>query len=349
MKNLKKHKLAVFLITATLLGVICIGIYGGEKRAASTTERIGGDGASVPQGWISSVGNFFGGIGDYFGSNKKLREENERLKNENTNLQKQINDNAGMQDENDELRQMLDLKKTQVDLTLIAASVSAKDPSGWYSTFTIDKGMSDGIKEDQPVVNSNRELIGRIGRTGDNWAEVVTLLDPQASIGAMVKRSGAIGILEGNTELRYSNKSRFGYLSRDTDITTGDYLETSGQGGIYPKGLIIGKIDEVKDDSSTMSRYAEVSICAEVSSVKEVFVISAFKTSDLSDSEVTTEESKLKSKNKSDKDNNKDSDEDDDNDSDSNSSNKNGKSNTSSKSTTSNKNSKSSDSDDEED
>lgn len=346
MKNLKKHKLAVFLITATLLGVICIGIYGGEKRAASTTERIGGDGASVPQGWISSVGNFFGGIGDYFGSNKKLREENERLKNENTNLQKQINDNAGMQDENDELRQMLDLKKTQVDLTLIAASVSAKDPSGWYSTFTIDKGISDGIKEDQPVVNSNRELIGRIGRTGDNWAEVVTLLDPQASIGAMVKRSGAIGILEGNTELRYSNKSRFGYLSRDTDITTGDYLETSGQGGIYPKGLIIGKIEEVKDDSSTMSRYAEVSICADVSSVKEVFVISAFKTSDLSDSEVTTEESKLKSKNKSD---NKDNDEDA-KDSDSTGSNKNGKSSTSStssKSSTSNKNSKSS-SDDED-
>lgn len=268
------------------------------------------------------------------------------MKNENTNLQKQINDNAGMQDENDELRQMLDLKKTQVDLTLIAASVSAKDPSGWYSTFTIDKGISDGIKEDQPVVNSNRELIGRIGRTGDNWAEVVTLLDPQASIGAMVKRSGAIGILEGNTELRYSNKSRFGYLSRDTDITTGDYLETSGQGGIYPKGLIIGKIEEVKDDSSTMSRYAEVSICADVSSVKEVFVISAFKTSDLSDSEVTTEESKLKSKNKSD---NKDNDEDA-KDSDSTGSNKNGKSSTSStssKSSTSNKNSKSS-SDDED-
>lgn len=294
MRNLKKHWFAAFITAATILCVICIGWYGASKRSASVAERAGGDAVSVPQGILTSVGNFFGGISDYFGSNKALKAENERLKNENTNLQKQINDNAGMQVENDELRQMLNLKKTQTDLTLIAASVSAKDPSGWYAAFTVDKGTNDGVKEDQPVVNSNRELIGRIGRVGDNWAEVVTLLDPQVSVGASVKRSGAIGVLEGDSELRYENKCRFGYLSRDTDISRGDFVETSGRGGIYPKGLIIGTIEEVKDESSTMSRSATVKLCADTASVKEVFIISAFKTSDLSDTETTTPESKNK-------------------------------------------------------
>lgn len=305
LKRLTEHKLAVFLIVATIVGIVFIASYGASKRSASTAERIGGDAASVPQGFISSIGNFFGGITDWFGSNKQLKEENARLKSENDMLQKQINDSKGMQDENDELRQMLGLKKSQTDLTLIAASVSAKDPSGWYSSFTIDKGSNDGIAEEQPVVNANRELIGRIGRVGDNWAEVVTIIDPQASVGGMVKRSKAIGIIEGDSELRYENKCRFGYLSRDTDIVTGDYVETSGQGGIYPRGLIIGIIDEVKDDSSTMSRTATVKLCADPSKVNDVFIISGFKTSDLSDSEVTTGDNK---KSASDKDSNDNSD-----------------------------------------
>lgn len=292
LKKLTEHKLAVFLIFATIVGIVFISVCGASKRSASTAERFSGDAASVPQSFLSSIGDFFGGITDYFGSNKQLREENAKLKSENDMLQKQINDNKGMQSENDELRQMLNLKKSQTDLTLIAASVAAKDPSGWYSSFTVDKGLSDGIAEDQPVVNANRELIGRIGRVGDNWAEVVTIIDPQASVGGMVKRSKAIGVIEGNSELRYENKCRFGYLSRDTDIVAGDYVETSGQGGIYPRGLIIGIIDEVKDDSSTMSRTATVKLCADSSKVNDVFVISGFKTADLSDSEVTTGDNK---------------------------------------------------------
>lgn len=317
LKRLTEHKLAVFLVIATIVGIIFIAAYGSSKRSASTAERIGGDAASVPQGFLSSIGNFFGGITDYFGSNKQLKEENAKLKSENDMLQKQINDNKGMQDENDELRQMLNLKKSQTDLTLIAATVAAKDPSGWYSTFTVDKGSNDGIAEDQPVVNANRELIGRIGRVGDNWSEVVTIIDPQASVGGMVKRSKAIGIIEGNSELRYENKCRFGYLSRDTDIVVGDYVETSGQGGIYPRGLIIGIIDEVKDDSSTMSRTATVKLCADPSKVNDVFIISGFKTSDLSDSEVTTGDNK---KSTSDKNSDNDSDNDSDDSSDSSSS-----------------------------
>lgn len=303
LRRLTEHKFAVFLIIATIVGIIFIAVYGASKRSASTIERIGGDAASAPQGVISSIGNFFGGITDYFGSNKQLKEENAKLKSENDMLQKQINENKGMQSENDELRQMLDLKKSQTDLTLIAASVAAKDPSGWYSSFTIDKGSKDGIGEDQPVVNASRNLIGRIGRVGDNWAEVVTIIDPQASVGGMVKRSRAIGVIEGNSELRYENKCRFGYLSRDTDIVAGDYVETSGQGGIYPRGLIIGIIDEVKDDSSTMSRTATVKLCADPSKVNDVFVISGFKTVDLSDSGLTADDNKKSGSDKNSDDN----------------------------------------------
>lgn len=292
LKKLTEHKLAVFLIAATAVGIICLAVFGAGRRSASAAERIAGDAASVPQGFVSSVGSFFGSISDYFGSVKSLREENERLKTENNNLQKQINDSKGLQSENDELKKMLGLKRTQTDLNMIAAAVGAKDPTNWYASFTIDKGKNDGIAEDQPVVNSNRELVGRIGRVGDNWAEVVSVIDPQVSLGGTVKRSNAVGVVEGDAELRYENKCRFGYLSRDTDITSGDYIETSGLGGIYPKGLIIGVVEDVYDDSTTMSRAATVKVCADFSKLNEVFVVVSYKTADLSDSEVTTGESK---------------------------------------------------------
>lgn len=314
MRRLTEHKLAVFLIAATAVGIICLAVFGAERRSASAAERIAGDAASVPQGFVSSVGSFFGNISDYFGSVKSLREENEKLKTENNNLQKQINDSKGLQSENDELKKMLGLRRTQTDLNMVAAAVDTKDPTNWYASFTIDKGKNDGIAEDQPVVNSNRELVGRIGRLGDNWAEVVSVIDPQVSLGGTVKRSNAVGVIEGDAELRYENKCKFGYLSRDTDITAGDYIETSGLGGIYPKGLIIGVVEYVYDDSTTMSRAATVKVCADYSKLNEVFVVVSYKTADLSDSEVTTDEGKKSIKSDSENENDDDSDYDEDED-----------------------------------
>ncbi len=288
MRFIKEHKLAVFIIAATLAAAITIGVLGAKSGSASPAERAGGDVVSVPQGIVSKVGGFFGGLTGYFGNVKSLKNENEALKNENTNLQKQIKDMQGLEDENTELRQMLKLQKGQTDINMTAASVAAKDPSDWYATLTIDKGSRDGIKENQPVVNSNRELIGQISRVGDNWAEVITIVDPQSSVGALIKRSKAIGIIEGNSELRYDGKCRFGYISRDTDIQEGDYIETSGLGGIYPKGLIIGTVESIYEDNSTMSKAATVKPCANIARTNEVFVIISYKQADLSDSETTT-------------------------------------------------------------
>lgn len=306
MRFFKEHKLAVFVVAATLVAVITIGAVGVSRSSANFAERIGGDAVSVPQGGASAVGRFFGGITGYFGNVKALKAENESLKNENSNLQKQINDMQGLEDENSELRRMLSLKKEQTDINMMAASVSAKDPSEWYATLTIDKGSKDGVKENQPVVNSNRELVGQVLRVGDNWAEVITIIDPQSSVGATVKRSKAIGILEGNSELRYDGKCRFGYISRDTDIREGDYIETSGLGGIYPKGLIIGTVESVYDNNATMSRAATIKPCADISKINEVFVVVSYKQADLSDSETTTDKNS-----KSDKSSKSDDDDDD--------------------------------------
>ncbi len=288
-RRLFRSKFILFLVIATVLAAVIIGVLGNKAREVTVVENVGGSLLSPAQSSVTEVGGWFSGIAEYFGSIKGLKAENERLKNENTNLNKQLLDMKGLDNENKELRKMLQLFERETRINMIAASVISKDPTNWYSTFTINCGSDDGVKINQPVVNSNRELVGQILRVGKNWAEVVTILDPQSSIGAMIKRSKEIGIIEGNSYLRFEGKCRLGYIARDTDVKQGDYIETSGLGGIFPKGLVIGIVTEVYDENSTMSKVATVEPLTDISKINEVFVVTDYTETDLTEEDYITE------------------------------------------------------------
>ncbi len=283
MRRLFQNRFVIFLIVATIIAAVVIGVFSNRDRGTSAIEGVG-VGVVVPtQGAVSGIGGWFSGIFEYFGNVKNLKTENERLKNENTNLQKQIFDMKGLDAENKELRKMLKLFETETRIDMVAAAIVAKDPTNWYASFTINRGSDDGIEINQPVVNSNRELVGQVSRVGGDWAEVITILDPQSSAGAIIKRSKEIGIVEGNSELRYEGKCRLGYIARDTDIKQGDFVETSGLGGIFPKGLIIGTVTEVYDENATMSKVATIEPLTDISKLNEVFVITNYTETDLSE------------------------------------------------------------------
>ncbi|MBE5039768.1 rod shape-determining protein MreC [Ructibacterium gallinarum] len=275
MRNFFENKQLVFLVAATLVIAVMIGIFGASagREKVNAAENAVGAAAAAGQSASSGMGGWFSNIFEYFGSVKALREENEQLKAANVELDKRVRDAQGLEEENAELRQMLDLAENEKKLELTAASVIAKDPSNWYSSFTINKGTNDGIQKNQPVLTANKELIGQVYRVGSSWAEVITILDPESGVGSMVERSKDIGILEGDSALRYQGQCRLGYLSRDTDIEPGDYVETSGLGGVYPKGLLIGKVLEVKEDNTTMSKYASVEPIVDMSKLSQVFVL----------------------------------------------------------------------------
>ena len=280
----------MFLIAATVVAAVLIGIFSARGRNTTLVENAGGTVVSPMQSGVSEAGGFFGRLWSGFGSVKKLKQENEQLKNKNNELEKQIRDMEGMEKENDRLRAMLKLKEKQTKIDMVAASISAKDPSNWYSTFTINRGSKDGIAQNQAVVNANRELVGQILRVGENWAEVITVIDSQSSVGALIKRSKVTGIIEGDGTLRYDGECRLGYIARDADIQTGDFVETSGLGGIFPKGLVIGTVKEIYDENSTMSKAAVVEPLADVASLSDVFVITAYRDEDLSEDEQSDEE-----------------------------------------------------------
>lgn len=269
------HKGLVLLIAATLIIAVTIGIFAaladGEK--ASLAENAVEGVATPGQSAVSGTGNWFSNLFRYFGSLKALRTENEALKQANVALDKRLRDAQGLELENAELRKMLDLQKTEPQLDLIAAAVIAKDPSNWYGTFTINRGTDHGLKEGQAILTAEKALVGKISRVGSDWAEVVTVLDSECAVGALIERSKDVGVLEGDSSLRFQSRCRLGYLSRDADIQNGDYIETSGMGGVYPKGLLIGKILEIKEDNTNMSKYAIVEPVVNFSKLNQVFVL----------------------------------------------------------------------------
>lgn len=288
MRRLFQNRLALFLVLVTIGAAVIIGVYSGKNRPTSVVENAGGNIVAPSQGAVSGVGGWFSGFAEYFGSIKNLRAENERLRNENTNLQKQVLEMKGFENENNELRKMLRLFEQETRIDMVAASVVAKDPTNWYSSFTINIGSDDGVELNQPVVNSNRELVGQVSRVGKDWAEVITILDPQSSVGSIIKRSKEVGIIEGNSELRFSGKCRLGYIARDTDIKQGDFIETSGLGGIFPKGLVIGVVTEVYDENATMSKAATIEPLADISKINEVFVVINYTETDLTEEDYET-------------------------------------------------------------
>ena len=278
MRNFREHKTAVFLIAATLAVAVLIGVFAAfsARDRAGAAENLVGAAAEPGQTAASGVGGWIQGIFSYFGSVKSLRAENEALKQENVALDKQVRDTEGLTQENQELRAMLNLMKTESKLDLVAAQVIAKDPSNWYSSFTINKGSNDGILKNQPVLTANKELIGQVYKVGSNWAEIITILDPDSGVGSMIERSKDLGVVEGDTALLQQGLCWIGYLARDTDIKIGDYIETSGMGGVYPKGLLIGTVLEIGEDHTNMSKYATVQPAVSIGKLSQVCVLTGF-------------------------------------------------------------------------
>lgn len=279
---IEEHKLLVFIIVAVIAAIIILSVFNKKNGDTGIAERVAGDAVTPVQSGATGIGGWFASIGGYFGDVKALKAENDKLKAENTGLQKQINDMHGLDNENLVLREMLDLKRKQTDLTMVAASIAARNPSDWRAVYTINKGSASGIKKNQAVVNSKRELVGMVSRTGDDWAEVITIIDPDSSISGLIRRSNEIGVVEGTAQLRFDGSCKLGYIERDADIKVGDFVETSGYGGVFPKGIIIGKIIEIYEESATMSGAAIIQPSADVRKTNEVFVITDYKDFDIS-------------------------------------------------------------------
>ncbi len=273
MKKFFKNKAVLLLIIITVSVSVILGVINANKTRSTFLENV----AMVT---VTPVQNCFTGIGEkiteffgYFGDLGKAEKENKELKLENKKLSQKIRKIEGMEKENKELRALLELDEAYPDLSLMAAEVVSRSASNWYENFTIDKGTANGVKIGQGVITTDNVLIGRVSDIGSTWARVTTVLDTGHSVGARVIRSGEIAVVEGDASLADKGQCRLSFISKSCDIVAGDYIETSGLGGLYPKGIEIGKVIKIEPDVQGISMYAVVETSASINSVSKVMII----------------------------------------------------------------------------
>ncbi len=200
--------------------------------------------------------------------------DEETLANEKAALaQKEVNYDEVVA-ENMRLRQLLQFKSSHPRLAVTAAHVMTRDFGSWTNTFTIDQGSEEGIEVNMAVVVPSG-VVGFVSDVYSHSARVQTMLDPRTSIGVIVQRpeSRVASILKGNGNTK--EMPIMVNIPKDGDVLTGDTLITSGYGGVYPKGLIVGHILKITSDEEGFVKNVVVQPSANFNTIEEVFVIRA--------------------------------------------------------------------------
>jgi rod shape-determining protein MreC len=217
----------------------------------------------VVWGVIDGVGGIWRGYFYLVG----LEKENQALKKELQELKLQMNRYREADLANQRLRALLNFKKS-IATPLLPAQLVAFDPSGWFQTILIDKGRNDGVVRDMAVVSAEG-LVGRVIGVSNHHAKVLLIIDGNSAVDAYIQRSRARGVLVGlGRELCLLK-----YVQRNEDVQVGDKVISSGMGGVFPKGLLVGTVQEVVRGSSGLFQRVEVEPAVNFSRLEEVMVV----------------------------------------------------------------------------
>jgi len=196
-----------------------------------------------------------------------LEKENRRLKQKVAELETENHQMEEMKLANERLRQLLQFRAKNSP-SMVGAEVIGQDPSSWFKSVTIDKGERDGVKLGMAVV-SPTGVIGQILKTAPHCATVLLITDYNSAVDSIVQRTRAKAIVEGKGESQCQLK----YLLRTEEVAVGDAVVTSGLGGNFPKGLMVGEVKKVDKKGHGVFQYAELVPSVDFAQLEEVFVI----------------------------------------------------------------------------
>jgi rod shape-determining protein MreC len=202
---------------------------------------------------------------------RSTAQENEVLKQQLATAQLQVRNAEQAAAENARLQALLNLKE-QTGYEQVTARVIARDSSTWFNTITINRGSSAGIALNMPVVTGTG-IVGRVISLSPWTAQVMMITDEKAAAGAIVGQLGGSGALGPVRGLGESGLIEMRYVSGLEKVEVGDYILTTGQDGIYPPGLTVGEVAQVKSGTATQSHEILIRPGAKLDQLEEVAVL----------------------------------------------------------------------------
>ncbi len=267
----KNKKTGIIGVVITIIILIVIVIVSNvDIKGISYIENIFTSIVMPIQNGFVYLKNKIEGNESFFTNIDTLKAENEDLKKKNSELEKSLRELEIIKSENETLKEYVNLKDKYSEYKTIPAYIINKDIQNYTKTIIINVGEKDGIKPNMTVI-ADQGLVGYVISTTDKTAKVQTIIDTATSVSSVITSSRETvvvsGTLENNTTLRAT------YIPTDATLMENDTLETSGLGGIYPKGIRIGTIKQIVNTKNIIDRYAYIQTAVDFGKLETVLVI----------------------------------------------------------------------------
>lgn len=222
------------------------------------------------QNGLTYLKNKIAGNNTFFTDINNLKSENEELKEENSKLQQSLRELESIKAENQTLKESLNLTEKYPEYKTVAGYVINRDITNYSEVLVINIGSNEGIEPNMTVI-ADQGLVGHVISVTAETAKVQTIVDPATSVSCTVSttRDGILakGMAGEDSTLRAT------YIPTEANLVQNDSVETSGQGGIYPKGIHVGTIKEIVSTKNITDRYAIIETAVDFSKVETVLVI----------------------------------------------------------------------------
>ncbi len=262
----KRYRMFLVALVLILITVILYSYNLRQKSATTFFERAVLTFAAPFQNGFDAVVDGIAGVWGNYLWLVDARQRNILLEKENLTLRAKLSQTDEIQLQNDRLRKLLAFVD-DIDRPALPAQVIGEDASNWSRTIIINKGTRAGLQNGFPVVAADG-VVGRVIKTAANSSRVLLITDASSAVAALVQRTRTRGVARGR-----GRDLSLEYALRDGDIRTGDLLVTSGMGGVFPKGLPLGLVTEVKKDPFSLFQQIRAETAADFSHLEEVLVI----------------------------------------------------------------------------
>lgn len=261
--------MALLVANLVIMAVDAKDADGGQKMLRIWTQAFASPLQNASSKATGATSGFFQQIWNF----RSTAQQNEELKERLSQVETELHTARQAAAETERLKALLNLNE-QTNIQNIPARVIARDPSVWFNTITINRGSSSGIEVNMPVVTAGG-IVGRIVTVSPWASQVMLITDEKAGAGAVVGQlgqSGALGSVRGRADLGVG-LIEMKYVSGLEKVEVNDYVMTTGQDGIYPQGLNIGRVVEVKNGTATTAHQIIIQPGAQLDHLEEVAVL----------------------------------------------------------------------------
>lgn len=234
---------------------------------------------ATPFEWCGrQVADAVNGFVSVFTEYDELVAENKDLKDKLAELENDKYENEVLREQNDWLKNYLNLKEQSTEFDITNATVISRESGNYATVLTVNKGRVHGVKKNMPVITEDG-VFGYVSECGLDWAKVVSIVETASAVSVYSDRTGVTGVVEGDASLRKDGYCVMTYIASNADIKVGDRIFTSGNGNIYPSGLLVGEIVEISADEATRTLSAKIKPSVnfgEIEDIKKIIIIMGY-------------------------------------------------------------------------